>query len=63
VQPVVEHQRPDAADDLRDAATRGFGGRWAAGREEPAARCDRPAELKYLIKRNRHHLNTSDALV
>ena len=24
--------------------------------------CDRPAELKRLIKRNRHHLNTSAAL-
>ena len=24
--------------------------------------CDRPAELKRLIKRNRHHLNTSGAL-
>ena len=24
--------------------------------------CDRSAELKRLIKRNRHHLNTSDAL-
>jgi len=24
--------------------------------------CDRPAELKRLIKRNRHHLNTSCAL-